>query len=302
MKSRTVGSRVRGATGTMKRMVAASASPASASPTTPSATSRGSGDAVRQVVVLVGALLATFAGYWGSGAGGGRSQQEVGDGALAADATPVAPGEPAFGIWSVIYLGLLAYAVWQALPAQRDDARQRRTGWLVLASMVLNAAWIGVVQADLLALSVLVIVLLLAVLLLVVARLGERAPRGTIEAVVVDGTVGLYLGWVTVATVANTFAVAVSGGADATSAGADVWAVVGLVAAGAAGVAYAGWTRGRLAVGAAIAWGLAWVVVARTVGELRSAPAAVAAGVAAVVVVVATVIARLRRRGRASAD
>jgi len=253
---------------------------------------------VRQVVVLVGALLATVAGYWGSGAGGARSQQEVGDGALSADATPVAPGEPAFGIWSVIYLGLVAYALWQALPAQRADARQRRTGWLVLASMVLNAAWIGVVQADLIAVSVLVIVALLAVLLLAVARLGERAPHGAVEAVVVDGTLGLYLGWVSVATVANAFAVAVTAGFDATSAAADVWAVLGLAAAGAAGVAYAVWTRGRLAVGAAIGWGLVWVVVARTVGDLRSTPAAVAAGVAAAVVIAATVVARLRGRDR----
>ncbi len=266
----------------------------------PAAPARTTRDVVRQVVVLVGALLATAAGFWGSGAGGGRSQQEVGDGALSADATPVAPAEPAFGIWSVIYLGLVAYAVWQALPAQRDDARQRRTGWLVLASMVLNAAWIAVVQVDLLPASVVVIAVLLAVLLLVVARLGERAPRGWLEAVLVDGTLGLYLGWVTVATVANTFAVAVAGGYDATSAGADAWAVVGLAAAGAAGMAYAVWTRGRLAIGAAIVWGLAWVVAARTVGEPRSTTAAVAAGIAALVVAAATVVARLRRPGRAA--
>lgn len=263
----------------------------------PPAPTRTVRDVVRQVVVLVGALLATFAGYWGSGAGGGRSQQEVGDGALAADATPVAPGQPAFGIWSVIYLGLVAYAVWQALPAQRDDARQRRTGWLVLASMVLNAAWIGVVQADLLTASVAVIVVLLAVLVVTVARLGERAPGGRVETVVVDGTLGLYLGWVTVATVANTFAVAVAADVDATSAAAEVWAVIGLAAAGAAGVGYAVWTRGRLAIGAAIAWGLVWVVVARTTGDLRSGPAAVAAGVAATVVAVVTFLARRRRAG-----
>ncbi len=265
------------------------------------APARSRRDVVRQVVVLVGAVLATVAGYWGSGAGGGRAQQEVGEGALAADATPVAPGEPAFGIWSVIYLGLLAYAVWQVLPAQRHDARQRRTGWLVLASMVLNAAWIGVVQADLLGVSVLVIVALLAVLVLTVARLGERAPAGPVEAVVVDGTVGLYLGWVTVATVANAFAVAVAGGFDATAPAADAWAVAGLAAAGVAGVGYAVWTRGRLAIGAAIAWGLLWVVVARTTGEPRSVPAAVAAGVAALVVVVTTAVARLRRPDRAPA-
>lgn len=291
MRSRTVGSRADGPTGTMKRMVAAPA------PTTSSSTSRGGGDVVRQVVVLGGALVSAFAGYWGSGAGGGTSQQEVGDGALAADATPVAPGEPAFAIWSVIYVGLVAYAVWQALPAQRTGERQRRTGWLVLASMVLNAAWIGVVQADLIAVSLVVILSILAVLVIAVRRLGEHRPTGPLEGVVVDGTLGLYLGWVTVATVANAFSVAVAAGADAESAAADAWAVVALAVAGTAGVAHAVWTRGRLAVGAAMVWGLVWIVVARTSGDLRSAPAAVAAGVAAAAVVLASALARGRRRG-----
>lgn len=266
----------------------------------PPAPTRTARDVVRQVAVVAAALLSAVAGYLGSGAAGGRSQQEVGDGALAADATPVAPAEPAFMIWTVIYAGLLAYAVWQALPAQRADERQRRTGWLVLCSMVLNAAWIGVVQAELLVLSLPVILALLAVLVATVGRLGARRPSGPLEAVVVDGTLGLYLGWVTVATIVNTFAVVVAGGADAESVAADVWAVIALALAGGAGAALAAWTRGRLAIGAAIVWGLAWVVVARTTGDLVSTPAAVAAGVAGGVVAVATVLARARRRAVAT--
>lgn len=254
-----------------------------------------SSDVVRQVTVLVGSLLAVVAAFVGSGAGG-QSQSEVGDGALAADATPVAPGEPAFAIWSVIYTGLVAYALWQALPARRADARQRTVGWLVLATMVLNAVWIAVVQAGALGASVPVIVALLAALVVTMARLRSTAPRSLVESVVLDGTIGLYLGWVTVATVANAFAVAVAGGAPAETSPADVWAVGALAAAGAAGVAYAFWTQGRLAIGAAIAWGLAWVVVARTTGTLLSTPAAVAAGVAAGVVVLGTVGARLASR------
>jgi len=268
---------------------------------------RRGGDVARQVAVVVGAVLSAVAGWLGSGAAGGPSQQEVGDGALAADATPVAPGEPAFMIWSVIYAGLFAYAVWQALPARRADERQRRVGWLVLAAMLLNAAWIGVVQGGLLVLSVPVILALLAVLLVAVARLGERRPSGVVEAVVLDGTTGLYLGWVTVATIANVFAVVIAGTDDpaaaAASTTADAWAVAALALAGVAGVASAVWTRGRLAIGAAIVWGLSWVVVARGSGDLVSLPAEVAAAVAAGAVTVATAGMAVRRlRGRARAE
>ncbi|MCL3862760.1 tryptophan-rich sensory protein [Actinotalea sp. K2] len=251
-------------------------------------------DLVRQVVVLVGAALAVVGAFIGSGAAGGPSQPEVGDGALAADATPVAPGSPAFSIWSVIYTGLVAYAIWQALPARRADPRQRSIGWWVLASMVLNAAWIGVVQADLLPLSVAVIVALVAVLSLVLVRLLAHPPRGRVEAVVVDGTLGLYLGWVCVATVANVAAVLAAAGVTDLGLGPDAWSVVALALAAVVGVALAVYSGGRLAIGAAIVWGLTWVAVARTTGDLLSTPAAVAAGVGAAVVAVVTVTVRLR--------
>lgn len=251
-------------------------------------------DVVRQVTVLLGSLLAIAGAFIGSGALG-ESQPEVGDGALAADATLVAPGQPAFSIWSVIYTGLLAYAVWQALPARRTDPRQRRVGWLVLASMVLNALWIGVVQLEALVWSVPVIVLLLVTLAVVHVRLVASRPRGVVEAVVLDGTAGLYLGWVSVATIANVAAVLTAQGLTVLGLGGETWAVVVLAVAAIVGCGLAVHGRGRLAVGAALAWGLTWIAVARATGEPRSLSTATAAAVAAAVVVVATVMMRLRR-------
>lgn len=254
-------------------------------------------DVVRQVCVLVGALVAVAGAFVGSGAFGGPSQPEVGDGALAPDATLVAPGRPAFAIWSVIYTGLLVGAVRQALPAHRSDERQRRTGWLVLVSMLLNAVWIGVVQAGLLPLSVPVIVALLVVLVVVVLRLDEDLPRagGAVERLVVDGTAGLYLGWVCVATVANVAAVLTAGGVvQPLGIAPEVWSVVVLLVATLVGVALAVRTRGRLAVGAALAWGLVWIAVERATGEPSSPVTAWAAGLGACVVVVATLAARAR--------
>ena len=90
--------------------------------------------------------------------------QDAAGGALAADATLVAPGTGAFAIWTLIYLGLLAYAVWQFLPAQRTAARHRRLGYPIAASLLLNGAWILSVQFDRLGLSVPIIVALLVVL------------------------------------------------------------------------------------------------------------------------------------------
>src|SRR5690606_35285085 len=82
----------------------------------------------------------------------------------------------------------------------------------------------------------------------------------------------------------------------------DAWAVVALVVAGAAGVSLAVWTGGRLAIGAAIVWGLAWILIARTTGDLESVPVARTAALAAVVVRVATIWWRLRRRAQEGAQ
>ncbi len=42
---------------------------------------------------------------------------------------PVIPAGYAFSIWSYIYPAAIAYAVYQALPRQRDNALLRRIGW-----------------------------------------------------------------------------------------------------------------------------------------------------------------------------
>ena len=82
----------------------------------------------------------------GTGFFGGTPVQDLQDGRLDADASYLAPAQQAFSIWSVIYVGLLAYTVWQALPRQRSRDRQRALGWLIAATMVLNGLWLVAAQ------------------------------------------------------------------------------------------------------------------------------------------------------------
>ncbi|TFD71820.1 TspO/MBR family protein [Cryobacterium sp. Hb1] len=253
-----------------------------------------SSDRLRQTVVLVSAILAIAGSFIGSGAAGGTPIQNASGGALAADATPIAPAGPAFGIWTLIYLGLIAYAIWQFLPAQTTDARQRTLGYPVAASLVLNAAWILSVQFDLLVLSVPVIVLLLAVLIRAFQLTLASRPKNLVETIVADGTIGLYLGWVSIATAANVTAVLVAAGFGGFGISPDVWAVAVIAVAGLVGVLIALFGRGRLAPSASLCWGLAWIAVARLTGPLLSAPAAIAALVAVVVILTVTVTIRIR--------
>ena len=119
------------------------------------------------------------------------------------------------------------------------STRMRRIGWLAAASMVLNASWLLVTQQDWIWASVVVILALLAILLEILRRLHRHEAAGRLDLVVTDGTFGLYLGWVSVATVANVAAaltdsdVTVGGTVDVLSAMAVlvVVAVAGIVLA-----------------------------------------------------------------------
>jgi hypothetical protein len=262
----------------------------------------GPADTVRQVVVLITSLLAIGAAFIGSGAFVGTPIQDAAGGWLDADSTLIAPARPAFGIWSVIYTGLLAYALWQLLPAQRAAPRHRRIGYAVAASLVLNALWIGVVQFDLLAMSLLVIAVLLATLAWLFVQIRRLPPRNAFDALITDGSIGLYLGWVVVATAANATAVLAAAGFDGWGVAAPVWAVIVVAVATGVGVAIGIAGRGRIAPMLSLCWGLAWLGYARLTDEPASRITGYAALIGVGVVVVATLGARIGAMVAARAD
>ena len=257
-------------------------------------------DRVRQVTVLVGAAVAIVGATIGSGAFGGQPIAEAAGGALSATATPVAPDSPAFSIWSVIYTGLVVFAIVQALPRYAADLRLRAIAWWVLASMLLNALWIASVQAGSVGGSVVVIVVLLAVLATMYVKLLRTPRTATLPSVVTDVTVGLYTGWVSVATLANTAAFLADTEVGELGLGATGWSVVLVCAAALLAIAYGAYGR-RLPtlvvpVGLAMAWGLMWIGLGRTNGPLVDGTVATAAFVAAGVAFLAPVVASLTAR------
>ena len=247
---------------------------------------RESKDVVRQITVAASATFALIGAFVGSGAYGGTPVEEVAGGALSADATVIAPAGAAFTIWSIIYFGLVAYAVWQMLPKQTRTELHRRVGYWVAASLVLNAAWILSIQ------FLLLIVLIRAYLITV-----ELPAAGAIDTIITDGTIGLYLGWVCVATAANIAAWLTAIGFTGFGISQDVWGVAVVFVAGAVGIALAARGRAHFAPSLSLSWGLAWVAVGRLTGDLISQPTAVAAIVALVAVLASAAVftaARLR--------
>lgn len=252
-------------------------------------------DIARQTVIIAAATFMLIAAAIGAGAFGGTSVSELQNGALSAQGSYLAPAGPAFSIWSLIYIGLIAYTVWQALPAQRADERQRAVGGWIAASMVINGLWLVTAQFLTLPLTALVIALLLATLARVIVILGRFPARNFADRILTDGANGLHFGWVTIATVANITALFAQIAPASWADQAEIWAVAVLVAVLVIGVASA-WFTGRLAPALATSWGLAWLAVGRLTGEPESTVTAIVAIIVAVVLVVAGVVAVLRRR------
>lgn len=114
------------------------------------------------------------------------------------------PAAYVFSIWGLIYLGLAAYAIYQARPALRDDKRLRSLDAPFLISSAANMGWLLVWHHLHIVASFVVILILLGSLIAIYRRLDpERmfAPTGRRWAV--HYVFSVYLGWVTVATVAN---------------------------------------------------------------------------------------------------
>ena len=122
-------------------------------------------------VASLAVIQIVVAGMGGSGALG----EDVGTVARSYP-TPVLPAGWTFGIWGVIYLAFVGYAVYQLLPTQRTRAVHRATGWWLAVSAVLNMAWVATFSARYVLLAEVLLLALLAVLARVYGRLSrERA-------------------------------------------------------------------------------------------------------------------------------
>ena len=141
-----------------------------------------------------------------------------------------------FSIWGVIYLALLVFLVWQALPAQRDNAKIAAvSNWFKL-NCLLNALWIVVWHYDLVIVSLLVMLAILATLILIYSALiSTIADAPWVEHLTLYLPFSLYTGWITLATIANASVVQTAYGLDDAVLGAVQWTLLKLAAAGAIG-------------------------------------------------------------------
>ncbi|MEQ1605661.1 MAG: TspO/MBR family protein [Pyrinomonadaceae bacterium] len=113
--------------------------------------------------------------------------------------TVLTPAGYAFTIWSLIYLGLLAFSIYQMLP--RNLVRFRSVRSLYVISCVLNCSWIYFWHREQIGVCFGLIFALLVTLIVILVQFARSADAsGTIFT---KGVFGLYSGWVTAAMLVN---------------------------------------------------------------------------------------------------
>ncbi len=214
----------------------------------------------------------------------GRNTADV----SAAYPTLITPAGFTFSIWGVIYVLLFAFIFFQLVPRHREDSFNGRVSYLFILSSVFNIAWLFLWQYDYIVASVPLIFGLLASLIAIYLRLDvgrSKAPRG--EKIWVHLPFSVYLGWITIASIADVSSALVSlnwgGWGIAPAAWAELVIVVALIIT----LAVLG-TRRDIAYGLVVVWALAGIT-ANQGGhpQVALATEASAAIVAAAILVVA---------------
>lgn len=196
------------------------------------------------------------------------------------------PAGYVFSIWGLIYLGLLAYAVYQALPAQAENPSLRSIGYLFVLSCLANIAWIFLWHYNQVALSVLAMLALLGLLITIYLRLDiGRAQVSSSMKWLVHVPFSIYLGWITVATVANITSWLYSVEWSGWGISPEMWAVIMLAIATVVGGAMS-MTRGDVAYSAVLIWAFIGIALKHQDTAIVSNTAWIAAIVTAILMII----------------
>lgn len=131
---------------------------------------------------------------------GGRTTGEI------SDAFPVlfTPAGYVFSIWGIIYFGLIGFSIYQALPSQRNNPRLKKIGVWYTLSNILNTVWIFLWQYGFFTVTIFVMLGLLISLMMIYLRLKSfKGPQNHSDTWLINIPFSIYLGWISVATIAN---------------------------------------------------------------------------------------------------
>ncbi len=127
------------------------------------------------------------------------------------------PAGGTFSIWGIIYTWLLVFVIWQIIALFSSKHLSnispiiQKLGWAFVLTCIFNVAWLFAWHWAFLWLSVLLMLGLFSSLIALNLQMGQGFSKiNTTEKWLIHAPFGIYMGWISVATIANITAVLVA--------------------------------------------------------------------------------------------
>jgi len=209
--------------------------------------------------------------------------------------TLVTPAGFTFAIWGIIYTLLAVFTVYQLLPRNRDKPFLQQIGLLFALSGACNVSWLVLWHYNYVTYSLVLMLALLASLILVYRRLDiGRANVSLKERVCVHLPFSVYLGWISIATIANVSVALTAAVWDGWGIADSTWAVAIIVVALVLTLAVLA-TRRDVAFSLVVVWALVGILSKQS--DFQNIVLAAEAGIALILLAVVAVVlvSRLKR-------
>jgi len=204
------------------------------------------------------------------------------------------PAGYVFSIWGIIYLGLIAFTIYQALPGQRGNPLIEKISPAYWIGNLANTVWIFLWHYEIFSLTLVAMLILLAALIYIYLQLSNASSEMTAsQKWLVKLPFSIYLGWISVATVANVTQVLFYYDWNAWGLSAEIWAVGMLAVAAVLGLAM-NWREKDLAYVLVLVWALVGIALKQASSQLVSTTAWAATGILALSILVMPFIKRNR--------
>ncbi|MFB2934617.1 tryptophan-rich sensory protein [Aerosakkonemataceae cyanobacterium BLCC-F154] len=116
----------------------------------------------------------------------------------------IIPANYAFAIWGLIYLGLIAYSIYQLRPSQRSRSTIKQVNALVILASLAQILWVYLFTVQLFWPSVLAMLIILLPLIRIYLLLRNNRLQASRERRwFAQIPFSIYLGWISVATIVN---------------------------------------------------------------------------------------------------
>jgi hypothetical protein len=259
-------------------------------------------DRVRQVAVIASVVFAVIAGIVALRSPDGVAGLQ--SGAFDDDGSFLAVALAAYGIWVLLGAGLVAYAIWQALPMQTTARRQRAVGWWIAAAAALDGVWCVAALFGPVWATVPVAFVLLGVLIVAYVRAVVTAePRSAwVELLLVDGLVGVHVGWMIFAAPGDLAAMLTTLSPAFWTARAPLWGTILVIVVAVGALAASAFAHWRVMPPLAVAWALMWVAIGRMTGEPYGEGVAITAAICAVILALLPALVRVTLALRSNVD